>query len=150
MKDDSVWLTQGQMAELFNKLNNIEGFGLNGKTIAILGLAFKPETDDMREAPSLVLIEDLCTKADGVKIRAYDPISMDVCKKMTDRDIYYANSMYDAIEGADAVVLVTEWKEFRTMDWERIKDSMNNNVIIDGRNIYNDIPKNHFRYKRIG
>ena len=59
----------------------------------------------MREAPSLVLIEDLCTKADGVKIRAYDPISMDVCKKMTDRDIYYANSMYDAIEGADAVVL---------------------------------------------
>ena len=135
---------------LFNKLNNIEGFDLNGKTIAILGLAFKPETDDMREAPSLVLIEDLCTKADGVKIRAYDPISMDVCKKMTDRDIYYANSMYDAIEGADAVVLVTEWKEFRTMDWERIKDSMNNNVIIDGRNIYNDIPKNHFKYKRIG
>ena len=135
---------------LFNKLNNIEGFDINGKTIAILGLAFKPETDDMREAPSLVLIEDLCTKADGVKIRAYDPISMDVCKKMTDRDIYYANSMYDAIEGADAVVLVTEWKEFRTMDWGRIKDSMNNNVIIDGRNIYNDIPKNHFKYKRIG
>ena len=58
--------------------------------------------------------------------------------------------MYDAIEGADAVVLVTEWKEFRTMDWERIKDSMNNNVVIDGRNIYNDIPKNHFKYKRIG
>ena len=135
---------------LFNKLNNVEGFDLNGKTIAILGLAFKPETDDMREAPSLVLIEDLCTKADGVKIRAYDPISMDVCRKMTDRDIYYATSMYDAIEGADAIVLVTEWKEFRTPDWGRIKDSMNNNVIIDGRNIYNDIPKNHFRYKRIG
>ena len=135
---------------LFNKLNNVEGFDLNGKTIAILGLAFKPETDDMREAPSLVLIEDLCTKADGVKIRAYDPISMDVCRKMTDRDIYYATSMSDAIEGADAIVLVTEWKEFRTPDWGRIKDSMNNNVIIDGRNIYNDIPKNHFRYKRIG
>lgn len=120
---------------LFNKLNNIEGFDINGKTIAILGLAFKPETDDMREAPSLVLIEDLCTKADGVKIRAYDPISMSVCKKMTDRDIYYATSMYDAIEGADAVVLVTEWKEFRNPDWNRIVGTMNNNIVIDGRNV---------------
>ena len=135
---------------LFNKFNNIEGFDLNGKTIAILGLAFKPDTDDMREAPSLVLIEDLCTKADGVKIRAYDPISMDVCKKMTDRDIYYATSMYDAIEGADAIVLVTEWKEFRTPDWARIKGIMNNNVVIDGRNIFNDIDVSEFRYKRIG
>ena len=135
---------------LFNKLNNIEGFDLNGKTIAILGLAFKPDTDDMREAPSLALIEDLCTKADGVKIRAYDPISMDVCKKMTDRDIYYATSMYDAIEGADAIVLVTEWKEFRTPDWARIKGIMNNNVVIDGRNIFNDIDVSEFRYKRIG
>lgn len=135
---------------LFNKLNNIEGFDLNGKIIAILGLAFKPDTDDMREAPSLVLIEDLCTKADGVKIRAYDPISMDVCKKMTDRDIYYATSMYDAIEGADAIVLVTEWKEFRTPDWVKIKRIMNNNVVIDGRNIFNDIDVSEFRYKRIG
>ena len=120
---------------LFNKLNNIEGFDLNGKTIAILGLAFKPETDDMREAPSLVLIEDLYTKADGVKIRAYDPISMDVCRKMTDKDIYYASSMYDAIEGADAVVLVTEWKEFRSPNWKRIVNSMNNNIVVDGRNV---------------
>lgn len=135
---------------LFNKLNNIEGFDLNGKTIAILGLAFKPDTDDMREAPSLVLIEDLCTKADGVKIRAYDPISMDVCRKMTDRDIYYATSMYNAIEGADAIVLVTEWKEFRTPDWAKIKKIMNNNVVIDGRNIFNDIDVSEFRYKRIG
>lgn len=135
---------------LFNKLNNVEGFDLNGKTIAILGLAFKPDTDDMREAPSLVLIEDLCTKADGVKIRAYDPISMDVCRKMTDRDIYYATSMYNAIEGADAIVLVTEWKEFRTPDWAKIKRIMNNNVVIDGRNIFNDIDVFEFRYKRIG
>lgn len=120
---------------LFNKLNNIEGFDLNGKTIAILGLAFKPETDDMREAPSLVLIEDLYTKVDGIKIRAYDPISMDVCRKMTDRDIYYASSMYDAIEGADAIVLVTEWKEFRNPDWHKIVDIMNNNIVVDGRNV---------------
>lgn len=120
---------------LFNKLNNIDSFDLNGKTIAILGLAFKPETDDMREAPSLVLIEDLYTKTEGVKIRAYDPISMGVCKKMTNRDIYYASSMYDAIEGADAIVLVTEWKEFRNPDWYRIVDIMNNNIVVDGRNV---------------
>lgn len=137
---------------LFNKLNNIEGFDINGKTIAILGLAFKPETDDMREAPSLVLIEDLYTKADGIKIRAYDPISMDVCRKMTDRDIYYATSMYDAIEGADAIVLVTEWKEFRNPDWNRIVGVMNNNVVVDGRNVLmGTIPSTlGIRYFRIG
>ena len=137
---------------LFNKLNNIEGFELNGKTIAILGLAFKPETDDMREAPSLVLIDDLYTKANGVKIRAYDPISMDVCKKMTNKDIYYASSMYDAIEGADAVVLVTEWKEFRSPDWKRIINIMNDNIVVDGRNILlESIPSAlGIRYFKIG
>lgn len=137
---------------LFNKLNNIEGFDLNGKTIAILGLAFKPETDDMREAPSLVLIEDLCTRANGIKIRAYDPISMDVCKKATNRDIYYASSMYDAIEGADAIVLVTEWKEFRNPDWDRIIGIMNNNIVVDGRNaLMGTIPSTlGIRYFRIG
>lgn len=135
---------------LFKKLNSIDGFDLEGKTVAILGLAFKPETDDMREAPSLVLIEDLFTNVENIKIRAYDPISMDVCKKMTKREIYYATSMYDAIEGADAVVLVTEWKEFRTPDWKKIKGLMNNNVVIDGRNIFNDIDVFNFRYKRIG
>jgi UDPglucose 6-dehydrogenase len=137
---------------LFNKLNNIDGFDLNGKTIAILGLAFKPETDDMREAPSLVLIEDLYTKTEGVKIRAYDPISMDVCKKMTNRDIYYASSMYDAIEGADAIVLVTEWKEFRNPDWYRIVDIMNNNIVVDGRNVLMGTIPNilDIRYYNIG
>ncbi len=137
---------------LFNKLNNIDGFDLNEKTIAILGLAFKPETDDMREAPSLVLIEDLYTKAEGVKIRAYDPISMDVCKRITNRDIYYASSMYDAIEGADAIVLVTEWKEFRNPDWNRIVGIMNNNIVVDGRNVLmGTIPSTlGIRYFRIG
>ena len=137
---------------LFNKLNNIDGFDLNGKTVAILGLAFKPETDDMREAPSLVLIEDLYTNVGDIKIRAYDPISMDVCKKMTDRDIYYATSMYDAIEGADAVVLVTEWKEFRNPDWNKISDIMNNNIVVDGRNVLiGTIPNGlGIRYYHIG
>lgn len=137
---------------LFNKLNSIEGFDLNGKTIAILGLAFKPETDDMREAPSLVLIDDLYAKANGVKIRVYDPISMDVCKKMTNKDIYYASSMYDAIEGADAVILVTEWKEFRSPDWKRIINIMNDNIVVDGRNVLmGTIPSTlGIRYFKIG
>lgn len=145
-------VNNGQKHILFNKLNNIDGFDLNGKTVAILGLAFKPETDDMREAPSLVLIEDLYTNVGDIKIRAYDPISMDVCKKMTDRDIYYATSMYDAIEGADAVVLVTEWKEFRNPDWNRIVGIMNNNIVVDGRNVLiGTIPNDlEIRYYHIG
>ena len=136
---------------LFEKLNSVEGFDLDGKTIAILGLAFKPETDDMREAPSLVLMNDIWRSGKNVKIRAYDPIAIDVCKKIVgDKNIYYATSMYDALDGADALVLVTEWKEFRTPDWAKIKGIMNNNVVIDGRNIFNDIDVSEFRYKRIG
>ena len=136
---------------LFNKLNNVSGFDINGKTVAILGLAFKPETDDMREAPSLVLIDDLFTKVKEVKIRAYDPISMDVCKKMEKRDIYYAASMYDAIEGADAVILVTEWKEFRNPDFDLISEKLKEKVIFDGRNIYDKkITQKGFELFQIG
>lgn len=144
-------VNENQKHILYKKLSSIEGFDLNGKTIAILGLAFKPETDDMREAPSLVLIDDIKKNTNGVKIRAYDPISMDVCKSiLKDDSIYYATNMYDAIDGADAIVLVTEWKEFRTPDWNRIHDIMNGDIVIDGRNIFSDIPLYKFRYKRIG
>ena len=134
---------------LFKKLNE---FGnLEGKTVAVLGLAFKPETDDMREAPSLVLINDIKNNTDNVLIRAYDPISMNVCKSvLNDNSIYYATDMYDAIKGADAVVLVTEWKEFRNPDWNKFSELMRDNIIIDGRNIFNDIPFYKFRYRRIG
>jgi UDPglucose 6-dehydrogenase len=134
---------------LFKKLNE---FGtLEGKTVTVLGLAFKPETDDMREAPSLVLIDDIKKNVNNISIRVYDPISMNVCKSvLKDDSIYYATDMYDAIKSADAVVLVTEWKEFRNPDWDKFSELMRDNIIIDGRNIYNDIPVYKFRYKRIG
>lgn len=136
---------------LYKKLSNIEGFSLEGKTIAVLGLAFKPKTDDMREAPSLVFMNDLIDNVKDIKIRAYDPISMDVCRSIMNNDcIYYATDMYDAVKGADALVLVTEWDEFRSPNWDVIKDIMNDNVVIDGRNIFNEIPRNKFRYERIG
>ena len=136
---------------LYKKLSNVEGFSLDGKTIAVLGLAFKPKTDDMREAPSLVLMNDLINNVNNVKIRAYDPISMEVCKHMIDNEcIYYATDMYDVLKGADAMVLVTEWDEFRSPDWGLIETLMTDNVVIDGRNILKESITDNFRYFRIG
>ena len=136
---------------LYKKLSNIEGFSLDGKTIAVLGLAFKPKTDDMREAPSLVFMNDLINNVNNVKIRAYDPISIDVCKRMISNDcIYYATDMYDALKGADVLVLVTEWDEFRSPDWGLIETLMADNIVIDGRNILKENITNNFRYFRIG
>lgn len=136
---------------LYKKLSNIDNFDLNGKTIAVLGLAFKPKTDDMREAPSLVFMNDLISNVKDVKIRAYDPISINVCKHMIENEcIYYATDMYDALKGADAMVLVTEWDEFRSPNWIKISDLMNDNVVIDGRNIFKENIPSNYRYFRIG
>lgn len=136
---------------LYKKLSNIKDFSLDGKTIAVLGLAFKPKTDDMREAPSLVFMNDLIDNVKDVKIRAYDPISMNVCKRMINNEcIYYATDMYDAVNGADALVLVTEWDEFRSPDWDKIENLMVDNIVIDGRNVLKESISNNFRYFRIG
>lgn len=138
---------------LYKKLSNIKDFSLEGKTIAVLGLAFKPKTDDMREAPSLVFMNDLIDNVKNVKIRAYDPISMNVCKRMINNEcIYYATDMYDAVKGADALVLVTEWDEFRNPDWSKIIGTMNNNIVVDGRNVLKETIPNtlNIRYYSIG
>lgn len=138
---------------LYKKLSNIKDFSLEGKTIAVLGLAFKPKTDDMREAPSLVFMNDLIDNVKDVKIRAYDPISMNVCKRMINNEcIYYAIDIYDAIKGADALVLVTEWDEFRSPDWNKIIVEMNNNIVVDGRNVLKETIPNtlNIRYYSIG
>ena len=119
---------------LFRKMKKYFNGDIKGKTIALWGLAFKPETDDMREAPALVLINSLLEA--GCHIRAYDPAAMDEAKRRVGDSIYYARDMYDALLDADALFMVTEWKEFRMPAWGVIKKTMKNPVIFDGRNIY--------------
>ena len=123
---------------------------LEGKTVAMWGLAFKPETDDMREAPSLVLI-DLLLKA-GAHVRVYDPVAMDECRRRIGVSVYYARDMYDAVTGADALMLVTEWKEFRMPNTDQLSKKMLGRLILDGRNILDSEELRHagFEYHCIG
>lgn len=107
---------------------------LKGKQIALWGLAFKPETDDMREAPALVLIDKLIEA--GANVKVYDPIAMDECRRRMGDKVVYATDMYDAVLDTDALLLVTEWKEFRMPSWGVVKKTMRQVLVIDGRNIY--------------
>lgn len=119
---------------VFNKLNAYYQGDLKGKNIAIWGLAFKPETDDMREATSLVTIE-LLLKA-GCNVRVFDPVAMEECERRIGNVVTYATDMYDAALNADALLLITEWKQFRLPSWGVLKKTMNKPLLIDGRNIY--------------
>ena len=145
-------VNEGQKSILFEKLIRHFKGDLLGKRVAIWGLSFKPETDDIREAPSIVLIEKL-TQA-GVSVRAYDPIAIDETKRRLsgNLNITYCSDKYEAVKGADALMLVTEWKEFRIADWEYVRQQLYSPVIIDGRNIYdrNELEKKGFTYYRIG
>lgn len=138
-----------QKSILFDKLCLVFDGDIKYKTIAVWGLAFKPETDDMREAPSLVVIDKLLTA--GCSVKVYDPIAMDECRRRIGNSVMYADNMYDAAEGADAILLITEWKEFRMPSWSRVRQIMKTPVIIDGRNIYdkNEMSENGFVYKHI-
>ena len=135
---------------LFDKLVKQFNDNLKDKTIALWGLAFKPETDDMREAPALVLIDKLL-KA-GCQIRAYDPAAMQECKRRIGDSVYYACDMYDAVLDADALMLVTEWKEFRLPSWAVIRKTMAQQIVLDGRNIYDkkEMEELGFVYSCIG
>ena len=143
-------VNERQKSILFDKLNRHFGGELKGKTIALWGLAFKPGTDDMREAPSLVLIEKL--KAAGCHVRAFDPVAINESRRRIGDTIYYATDIYDAVLEADALMLVTEWKEFRMPNWKVIKKVMNEPVVFDGRNIFDsdDVQENGFIYHCIG
>lgn len=143
-------VNERQKSILFDKLNRHFGGELKGKTIALWGLAFKPGTDDMREAPSLVLIEKL--KAAGCHVRAFDPVAINESRRRIGDTIYYATDIYDAVLEADALMLVTEWKEFRMPNWKVIKKVMNESVVFDGRNIFDsdDVQENGFIYHCIG
>lgn len=138
-----------QKSILFDKLCLVFDGDIKDKTIAVWGLAFKPETDDMREATSLVVIDKLLTA--GCSVKVYDPIAMDECRRRIGNSVMYTDNMYDAAEGADAILLITEWKEFRMPSWSRVRQIMKTPVIIDGRNIYdkNEMSENGFVYKHI-
>ena len=129
-------VNEDQKDILFRKLSTYYGGCLKGKTIALWGLAFKPETDDMREAPSLILIRKL--QEAGCNIRVYDPASLEEAKRRVGDSVYYAHDMYDALLDADALLLVTEWKEFRLPSWKVLLRTMKRAVIFDGRNIYDE------------
>lgn len=119
---------------LFNKLNTYFGGDLKGKRIALWGLSFKPETDDMREATSLVTISLL--KQAGAVVKVYDPVAMDECRRRLGDEVEYATDMYDTLLDADALLILTEWKQFRLPNWQVVKRVMRRPLIIDGRNIY--------------
>lgn len=143
-------VNENQKRVLFNKLSKRYGGDLKGKTIAMWGLAFKPETDDMREATSLVTI-GLLLEA-GCTVRVYDPVAMNECRRRIGDKVYYASDMYDAVLDADALLMLTEWKQFRLPSWGVVAKSMKTPLIIDGRNIYDaeELRQNGFEYYCIG
>jgi UDPglucose 6-dehydrogenase len=143
-------VNDNQKKVLFDKISRHFDGSLEGKTIAVWGLSFKPNTDDMREAPSLVLIEQLL--AAGAKVQVHDPVAMNEAKKELGEQVIWGKDVYETAAGADAIALVTEWNEFRLPDWEKLKLTMNNHVIFDGRNIYDDVQlqKAGFIYYGIG
>lgn len=143
-------VNETQKSILYKKLLEYYQNDLKGKKVAIWGLAFKPETDDMREATALVMIQKL-TEA-GCKVKVYDPIAINECKRRIGNTVEYATDMYDAVLNADALLLLTEWKQFRMPSWGVVKKTMNQAVLIDGRNIYDeqDMKEIGFDYMCIG
>ena len=139
-----------QKTVLFNKISNYFGGNLKGKNIAVWGLSFKPETDDMREAPSIVLIEQLIEQ--GATVQAYDPIAMHEAQRILGDKIKYCKDMYETLIGADALAVVTEWSEFRLPNYKVIEKLMNNKAIFDGRNILDQeqLTEFGFQYFSIG
>jgi len=143
-------VNQYQKEIVYKKLNDTFNNNIKGKRIAIWGLSFKPETDDMREAPSLIVIDKLVKS--GADVIVYDPVAMNECRRRIGDKVEYAKDMYDAVIDADALALLTEWKEFRLPSWSVIHKAMKGNIVVDGRNIYdpNELSEAGFQYHCIG
>ena len=126
------------------------GEDFNGKTVAVLGLSFKPETDDMRDSSSIPLVTALVEG--GAKVKAFDPVAMDNARGMLPEAVQYCEDSYDAAEGADAMIIVTEWNQFRSLDMERVRSSLKQPVVIDLRNLYDPkrMKDQGFRYSSVG
>jgi UDPglucose 6-dehydrogenase len=148
-------VNESQKRVLLQKLDRFfgkapKGKSLKGKTVAVWGLAFKPRTDDMREAPAVPIIEGLLER--GAKVRAFDPEAREIAKRVFKSRVYYARHSYDALKGADVLLIVTEWNEFREPDFKKMKRLMKEPVIFDGRNIYDpaQVRALGFTYASIG
>ncbi|NND00309.1 MAG: UDP-glucose/GDP-mannose dehydrogenase family protein, partial [Gammaproteobacteria bacterium] len=145
-------VNQDQKAVILHKVAARFGEDLAGKTFAVWGLAFKPNTDDMREAPSRVIIDGLLAR--GAAIKAYDPVANDAAGEIYAGNpaVSLVDDLYDATDGADALLLITEWKAFRSPDFARLKQQMNAAIVFDGRNIYDPalLRKQGFEYAGIG
>ncbi len=148
--DAVVEVNEAQKTILFPQINNHFGGDLKGKTIGIWGLAFKPETDDIREAPALYMIDKLIEA--GANIKAFDPEAMPNVKRKLGDQISYADDMYSATQNSDALLICTEWSIFRTPDFKSLKNNMKQPVIFDGRNLYdiNEMTEEGFKYTSIG
>jgi len=142
-------VNEKQKSIVYDKILKTAG-PVKGKTIALLGLAFKPETDDMREAPALIVIDKLLK--DGATVRVFDPIAMEECKRRIGDSVTYCKDLYDTCDGADVLALMTEWRQFRMPSWNVIQKVMRGNVVVDGRNIYDrhELEDLGFVYTRIG
>ena len=142
-------VNERQKAIVADKLEKMLG-GLEGRTVALWGLSFKPETDDMREAPSLVIIDRLLRG--GAQVKVYDPVAMDECRRRIGDKVTYCKDMYDAVTDADALAMITEWNEFRIPSWTALKRLMRRPAIVDGRNLYDkaEVLAEGFEYSAIG
>ena len=139
-----------QKTILIKKIIKKFGEDLKGKHFAFWGLSFKPETDDMREAPSLVMVDELTKR--GATVCAYDPVAANEAKKIIGNKITYSKDAYSALKNADALILLTEWREFRSPDWEKVRNELKSPILFDGRNIYesSELSSNGFIYAGIG
>lgn len=148
--EDADKINKEQRQNFINKILKRFGNDLSGKTFAVWGLAFKPKTNDMREAPAITIINELLAR--GAKVQAYDPKAMESAEFIFGNKIVYAKSSYDALENADAMLLLTEWNEFRRPDFERIKSLLKTPIIFDGRNQYNAkrLIEHGFEYTQVG
>ncbi len=143
-------VNESQKELLYRRLSDYYNHDLSGRSFAVWGLSFKPGTDDMREAPSLILIDRLCQA--GATVKVYDPVAMAECRRRIGDKVVYAENIYEAVTGVDALLIVTEWKEFRMPDWKTVARSMKSPMIFDGRNMYDPIEMRElgFTYRSIG
>jgi UDPglucose 6-dehydrogenase len=139
-----------QRLVMVEKIKQALGGDIKGKVVACLGLTFKPNTDDMRDSPSLVILPELI-KA-GASVRAFDPAGTDMAKPMLPVEVVYCDNAYHACQGADAMVLMTEWNQFRNLDWKRVKEAMRGKVVVDLRNVYHSerLREHGMQYHSVG